>query len=654
MLTTTLVGAALVVGAPVQAEPETSGRLTQKDGTAGCVSETGSGGLCVDGRALEEMNDLAISPDGKNLYATPRADGALVVFDRDPTTGQLTQKAGTAGCISEDGTDGEGGSCQDGVALNNLYDVAVSPDGLHVYAASFNDDSVAVFDRNATTGELTQKAGTAGCIARNGLGGTCTVGRGLDVARTLAFSPSGKRLYVGTFRGRIALLTRDVDGTLTQPAGTAACISEDATDGDGGTCADGRVMDKIDALAVTADEQNLYAASGDDTINPTTTHGVLVFDIDGGDGSLTQKAGTAGCLTDTGNSGTCTDAIELNDPRDLVVSPDDERVYVAARGDRAIAVLDRDNDGTLTQASDGTGCISWFWPVGCTRLDGSFRPFELLVSPDGDNLYAAGSDFGGVMLLSFDRHAGTGHLTTPGRTDYCVSSEADDIGGVPCSSARLVGLTALATDPNGQNVYVADFFNNAIAILDRTSCASHPFTDVPNWIDAATIWVSCRSFMTGYNDGTFRPDLSITRAQVARLLYRVAGSPDVTGLPDHGFTDVPNWVNDAVTWLADNAYMTGYNDNTFRPDLPITRGQVTRATYRVQGSPAGAPPNTYPDVPNWLDPAADWATWDQDGAGPNPPLMTGYNDGTFRPDDDITRAQTTRLTCRANTAPGTC
>jgi hypothetical protein len=103
--------------------------------------------------------------------------------------------------------------------------------------------------------------------------------------------------------------------------------------------------------------------------------------------------------------------------------------------------------------------------------------------------------------------------------------------------------------------------------------------------------------------------------------------------------------------VADNGYMTGYPDNTFRPSLPITRGQVSRATYRVHGSP-GAPPHPFTDVPAWLTTAVNWAANDPPGSAP--PLMTGYGDGTFRDTLDITRAQTARLTCRANTAPGTC
>ena len=184
---------------------------------------------------------------------------------------------------------------------------------------------------------------------------------------------------------------------------------------------------------------------------------------------------------------------------------------------------------------------------------------------------------------------------------------------------------------------------------NATACPANP-PDTPVWVDGAVRWATCMDFMTGYPDGTFRPNLSITRAQVARLLYRVAGSPDVSGLPHHGLSDVPAWVDDAVSWLVANQYATGYADDTFRPNLPITRAQEARMLYRVAGSPSGSPAHGFTDVPGWVASAVDWLT---DPAN-NPPYATGYPDNTFRPNRDITRAQTTRMTCRIDTPSGTC
>jgi hypothetical protein len=180
--------------------------------------------------------------------------------------------------------------------------------------------------------------------------------------------------------------------------------------------------------------------------------------------------------------------------------------------------------------------------------------------------------------------------------------------------------------------------------------ADHPFSDVPPWVEDAVVWAFQNELAEGYPDLTFRPTLNMTRAQVARLLYRINGSPDVSGLDPLGFGDVPPWVEDAVRWMAHFDYITGYPDDTFRPDLPITRAAVARMMYRTNGSPGGSPANSFSDVPGWVEAAVNWLA---DPANV-PPYVTGYEDDTFRPYEDITRAETTRMACRVHTPSGTC
>ena len=196
----------------------------------------------------------------------------------------------------------------------------------------------------------------------------------------------------------------------------------------------------------------------------------------------------------------------------------------------------------------------------------------------------------------------------------------------------------------------------------------HDFDDVPGWVDDAVDWVawdppgSATPYASGYPDGTYRPDNDISRGQVTRMLYRIAGSPSVSGLPDHGFSDVPAWVDDAVTWIAHDPdgsgplapLATGYPDGTYRPDNDISRGQVTRMLYRIAGSPSvsGLPDHGFSDVPAWVDDAVTWIAHDPDGSGPLAPLATGYPDGTYRPDNDISRGQVTRMEFRLGEAEG--
>jgi hypothetical protein len=177
----------------------------------------------------------------------------------------------------------------------------------------------------------------------------------------------------------------------------------------------------------------------------------------------------------------------------------------------------------------------------------------------------------------------------------------------------------------------------------------HPFVDVSAWADASADWAFCENHMSGYPGFRFKPDNEITRAETARLVYRIAGSPP-PGTGCGGLTDVPAWAHDAICWLVNQGHATGYDDNTFRPDNPISRGEVTRMLFRVQGSPPGSPPNTFRDVPAWITDAVDWIA----DPARTPPYATGYPGNLFKPDNDITRAENTRMTCRINTTPGTC
>ena len=107
-----------------------TGALTQLPGTDGCVSEDGSGGECVDGRAIDGAFDVAVTEDGRNVYVVSRGSRAIATFVRDRRTGALTQLTGTDGCVSEDGT---GGQCADGRALIGASRVTLSRDGRNVY-----------------------------------------------------------------------------------------------------------------------------------------------------------------------------------------------------------------------------------------------------------------------------------------------------------------------------------------------------------------------------------------------------------------------------------------------------------------------------------------------------------------------------------------
>jgi DNA-binding beta-propeller fold protein YncE len=122
-----------------------TGDLTQPAGNAGCISDPQFGGAepCAEGHGLINPTSVAVSPGGKSVYVASVTSDAVARLNRNTTTGAITQPAGSAGCVSETGA----GPCANGHGLDGPYGVAVSTGGKSVYVASFFSHAVARFNR---------------------------------------------------------------------------------------------------------------------------------------------------------------------------------------------------------------------------------------------------------------------------------------------------------------------------------------------------------------------------------------------------------------------------------------------------------------------------------------------------------------------------
>src|SRR6266540_1276996 len=156
---------------------------------------------------LSQAFRVTLSPDGGYVYTASFNDSAVTAFKRDASTGKLTYLTKYK--------DGIGGI--DGISA--CTSVAISPDGTHLYATGFAGKAVTVFNRDATTGLLTQ----AQVIKRNpfvGAGGVPA----LDGARDVAPSPDGKSIYITGFNDNkvVALNVANPIPTLTSLAPSSA------------------------------------------------------------------------------------------------------------------------------------------------------------------------------------------------------------------------------------------------------------------------------------------------------------------------------------------------------------------------------------------------------------------------------------------------
>jgi DNA-binding beta-propeller fold protein YncE len=536
---------AIAAAVPPGAEAAVAGALVQKPGAAGCISSSLDPPTCRHGRELFTPNDVAVSPDGAHVYVA--GWGAIAIFDRDAVSGALTQKPHAAGCFSMFDSD-----CKPGRAIEQASGIAVSPDGRNVYVAGL--DSVAVFQRDVVTGELTQPAGTAGCFGPSG----CAH---LDAGRTvdILVSPDGRHVYL-TSGSRITIFERDPStGTLTNPPGAAGCISENGTG-----CRDGFGLLRTGGLAISADGRHLYVSAGaklrvgDELVSPPYRQAVTVLKRDPVSGSLTFQSCVAEQLlpedippadeidpdppgpgdgppldpsslskrgaraSAQGEDEGCATTPVLDGAYGLAIAPDGSAVYAVLETESAIATLHRDpNTGDLTVAGVVTE----------PKLAGALN---LAISPDGTSVHAAGLWTSSVM--SFDRDLATGALTRKSGAGGCVGAmDATCAGG-----GGLESPAGIALSPDGANAYVVSVNSHAIAVLDRRQaplCA--PSATTVGARQTARIQLACaprgapivsRQIIDGPSSGSLGP--------IDETLGQVSYTPDAGFSGTDGFSYV--------------------------------------------------------------------------------------------------------------------
>ena len=151
------------------------------------------------------------------------------------------------------------------------------------------------------------------------------------------------------------------------------------------------------------------------------------------------------------------------------------------------------------------------------------------------------------------------------------------------------------------------------------------------------------NYVMGYSDGTIRPNKEITRGEVAIIFFRLLTDESRKEFySEHNdFTDVPedSKSNIAISTLTNAGILTGYSDGTFRPNAKVTRGQLAAIIARFADM-KGDVDKTFSDIDGY------WAK-DLILLAASNGWIDGYSDGTFRPANNITRAQTMAIINRA-------
>lgn len=330
----------------------------------------------IDGAAgLSGARGVAISADGRHVYAIGAIADAISVFERNPYTGRLrfTQ-------VLRDGEDGITG-------LDGPVQLALSPDGRSVYVASGGSDAIVVFDRDSGSGRLSLRQTHLGIGAAQG---------SAQAVWSITCGPDDATVFAGTASGVLIGLARD-PGT---GALTVADVARNGVDGVTG-------MTSVDSIAISGDGTRLLAIGAKTFVTFATSGASLTFqgraqpavsdgfgtgavafapggtdvyavaDFSGGVVGLLRASSTPGLLDLQQYVRTGTQGALFTLPRGIAVSPDGAFVFVASLQD-AVAAFRRRPDGRIAFSQQATQALD--------------TVFSVAVSPDSRFLYAAGAN----------------------------------------------------------------------------------------------------------------------------------------------------------------------------------------------------------------------------------------------------------------------
>lgn len=270
------------------------------------------------------------------------------------------------------------------------------------------------------------------------------------------------------------------------------------------------------------------------------------------------------------------------------------------------------------------------------EIDDTNKPISIIVTATGQratNLVIKAQPSGG---------SGGGG----GSRSYTIAASADEggkitpVGNVRISKGSNRTFTITANDGynvadvliDGESVGAVDTYTFEDVRTDHTIAVSFTATQVtPNGLNSR----DHIAYVQGYADGTIKPNTNITRAETATLFYRLLTEKRLEEIKTstHTFSDIPDgaWYNDAVATMANGGYINGYADGTFGGANYITRAEFVAILARfIEISDVDC---NFSDIT-----AAHWA-YKYIAAATANEWLTGYDDGTFRPDSLITRAE---------------
>ena len=268
---------------------------------------------------------------------------------------------------------------------------------------------------------------------------------------------------------------------------------------------------------------------------------------------------------------------------------------------------------TYTRSSGGGGGGSSSASITVNKTDALGKPLAgasfVLKDSRGREAYQATSNASGIV-----------RFTRVGNGTYTLLEKAAPENYVTSDKTYELTVSGSRVTMNGKSYSPVTFVNRRAAELNRRDHTA---------------------FLVGYAEGTFGPERNMTRAEVTTMFARLLTEQiEADKTYSSTFNDVAKdcWAANYIGYMQQFGIVTGYEDGSFRPDAPVTRAEFAAIASRFEKLTQGSA--SFTDVPD-----THWAVRYINFAATRG-WVTGYEDGTFKPEHSITRAEVAAVTCR--------
>ena len=266
----------------------------------------------------------------------------------------------------------------------------------------------------------------------------------------------------------------------------------------------------------------------------------------------------------------------------------------------------------ITATADEHGKIA---PTGDVAVPkGESKTFT--ITPDSGyrikDVLVDGKSVGAVSTYTFENvvdnhtiHATFARKHTPTPSTPTVEIPDDDALGLNTDDhfAYIIGYPDGTVQPNGQitRAEATTIFFRLLTddVRDENLTKTNRYSDVAatSWYNTAVSTLSSMGIITGYPDGTFRPNAAITRAEFAAIAARFDNDGDKTAAK---FSDIAtHWAKDEISIAYNNGWITGYPDGTFGPQRDITRAETMTLVNRVLNRQPETEDDLLPNMTVW-------------------------------------------------------